>query len=136
VNNRSQSQKLGIYLGGLGAAIGSIAWLVVLGFAIQSLWLIIVPLVYGLIGWLLWSALALKFPNRILGIIGLFALWFVIFNFIVGNLIYDQIPAEIWGEPTNVEQQTVSDLNRWLTIFGIVGLALIIWDRIKSKRIS
>lgn len=131
----TKQQKLGAIFGSLGGAIGAVTWLVIIGIQAQTPWLIILPIAYGIIGWIMWSVLAVKFPNRYKLIFGLFILWFMIFNFVVGNIVYScgYISSHtLRGVMGGFDGQR---LNMFIGIFSLIGLVLVAKDFSKSEKL-
>ena len=123
-----RSQKIGIISGALGTTVGGLAWLVGIGLVNKTPWLVVSSFAWGVVGFCVAAALVVKYPERFRSSGGLLVLWLVVFNLSVGNLIYEQVPAEIFGQPTGAQHLDVVSLNILLGAFSLFGFALILRD--------
>lgn len=129
----AQSEKTGIIGGTIGATIGGIAWLVLLGIVIKSPFTIIIPIIWGLIGIIAVIKLYNGNPKRRFALVGLGLLWLVTLNFIFGNIMYDKIPDAFWGISTGKEQFSLVKLNILLGCLSLLGFYYLIKDIVERK---
>lgn len=122
------ASKIGPMIGLVGAVLGSLFWLIALGAALKSWWLIIAPIVLSLICIIVAIILYSKVPKKILSIIGLVVLWVVNVNFIFVNALYNEIPETLNGVSTGKAQMSLASINIFLAAALLVGFYLIIKD--------
>lgn len=125
--------NIGIFAGIAGAVLGSMLWIVILGLAIRSTLLIILPIIISGLTIPVAARLYTAYPERKLSISGLITAWLVGWNLALLNLNYKNIPQSFGLITTGKESCSLVQINLMLGIFFIIGCILIAVDIIKLK---
>ncbi|MCF7872864.1 MAG: hypothetical protein K9L80_01485 [Candidatus Omnitrophica bacterium] len=126
-----------------GIIIGSISWIVVLGFSLDFFPIVALALIFGLVCIFFSLRIYKLYPERSLSIIGISLTWLLALNFFVINFFYELIPETIWKDApeeyaqfftTGKSQFGLLFINIWLSLFTLAGIILIIVDIVKMKK--
>jgi len=129
----NKQEKLGVILGVGGASFGSVLWLVILGIALKSWTISIVPLLLAAIAVVFSIRLYDINPEKKFTVLGAAILWLIIINFVYLNMFYDKIPAMACGISTGKEQCNIVQLNVYLGLLSLIGFIFIIIDILRKK---
>jgi len=124
----TKSQKIGFFGGSVGATLGGIVWLFIVGIVHESNVLIVWPLILGILGLILaWKNID-NHPSKARATLGLLIFWLVIVNFIFGNIFYDQIPEIVGETSTGIEQFSRTRFNISFGLMSLMGFLFILAD--------
>jgi len=117
----------------LGITIGGLLWLLITSVVVHSVTLGVVIGILGIFTTVFAIKLANTYPRKFRLILGLTMLWVIILNFILANVIYDQIPSFIWGVPSGKDKFSILHLNIFLGLLSVFGFWLILKDIFSKK---
>jgi hypothetical protein len=126
--------NMGAAVGILGGVVGSVIWLFITGLAINSPFFMLVPLLCGFLGGFLALFLLTRRPERRNFIAGLCILWMTAVNCFFGNLVFDQIPASVWGIPTHMGDFSRLHMNLLLLTMALFGFYMTVKNRLKRNQ--
>lgn len=125
-------EKIGLFAGVAGVTLGATAWLILLGSAIRSAVLIVLPVIFGIVCVYAVIRLYSAKPGRKLSIMGLAVIWLIFWNAILCNLYFDKIPQSIGNISTGKDQLSLVQINGMFVLFFLIGCGLILADIIRE----
>ena len=111
-----------------GITLGGTAWLIVLGIAVKSQFIIMLPILFGAL--CIFGSLYLyhRYPERKFAINGAAILWLIVWNSILANALYDKIPDSVGGITTGKNQFSLAQVNVILIALTVLGMWFLIKD--------
>ena len=130
----TRSERIGIIGGFVGAAFGSVAWLIVFGIIVRWPFAAAAPFVLAGLGVIGAIRLLDAYPERRLTAAGLLLLWIAAINLVFLNVLWDRIPETVNRMPTG--KTPTGMLWATVVILGLaaLGLALFVKDRLAARR--
>jgi hypothetical protein len=128
-----KGQNLGVFLGSLGAILGSLLWIIITGVVLKSMIFIIIPAVIMIAGMAVFYLFYKKYPQKWLVILGALIVFLVMVNLIFANILYQRIPDYIGGISTGKEQMGLLQVNIFLGVFAFWGIFCIIVGLIRKR---
>ena len=126
-------QGKGAFWGIVGATIGGIGWIIILGIVLRSPAVTTIAAVLGVITLFVALKLYQISPDRTFAIIGTVLLWLIIINSIFLNVLYEAIPEKLGVLTTGKDQFSLLMLNIQIGIFSVVGFFFLILDIINTR---
>jgi len=126
-------QGKGAFWGIVGATIGGIGWIIILGVVLRSPAIATIATALGVTTLFVALKLYQISPDRAFAIIGTVLLWLIIINLIFLNLLYETIPEKLGGLATGKDQISLITLNIQIGVFSIVGFFFLILDIIDTR---
>jgi len=126
-------QGKGAFWGIVGATIGGIGWIIILGVVLRSPAIATIATALGVTTLFVALKLYQISPDRAFAIIGTVLLWLIIINLIFLNLLYETIPGKLGDLATGKDQISLITLNIQIGVFSIVGFFFLILDIIDTR---
>ncbi len=118
------NKKLGLIYGSLGAILGGILWITLLGIVLKSFFIISLSLLLAALSFATVLFFSKKYPNNDLSTFGILTLWLTSINLIFINTLYEEIPKNIGTLSTGKESLTLGEINFFLGVLFLTGLFL------------
>jgi len=129
------SRRTGIIAGSAGAIFGSLIWIIILGITLKSIYIAVIPMILGLLAFLVVVFIANKKPDKFLRITGVLLVYISGINLVFLNFLFNRIPDTIGGVSTGKSLFTLLQLNFFVGIFLIAGIIILIKDFRASKKL-
>lgn len=127
-------QGKGAFWGIVGATIGGIGWIIILGIVLRSPAVVTISTALGVTTLFVSLKLYRIRPDRAFAVIGIVILWLIIINSIFLNVLFEMIPETLGFLTTGKSRFSLIMLNIQMGIFSIVGFFFLILDVINSGK--
>lgn len=133
---KSNKQKIGIAAGLIGAILGGLIWIIIVGIVLRSALFIAVPSIIAVASLVVFIKIYYMFPQRWLTILGALFLFLAIVNIIFINILYPIIPDYVGEISTGKNQMSLLQVYVFLAMFFVWGIFCILIDYFKKKKDS
>lgn len=127
-----EAEKIGLIGGAVGATVGGLSWLIILGIVLKSPLYTVLPILWGIVCIVAVVKLYAINPQRFCAIIGTAILWIMVLNIMLGNMLYESIPDTVGGMSTGKEQMSLLMINVFMALFLVPGFFLLVRDIVRK----